>query len=382
MKLVLPYGASPCHVDLGGRDVRVLEAARLAPPPPVRALLEHALDAPIGAPPLSAATGARVTVIVSDATRDEPRAEMLEALRDRLPGTRWTIAVATGTHGPCNLDALGLPPSLVAGARIVNHDGHRDEDLVELGRTSRGTPVRVHRCVVDADLVVATGCIRPHYFAGFGAGGKAIFPGLGEARAIRLNHRFKTEPGARAGAIDGNPCRADLDEAVALVPTPTFLLNGACGPDGAVHAAVAGDLQRAWRAGADRIRPWFTVHAARAPVVIASDVPPVTSSLYQAAKIAAAAAPLVADGGLLVLVAECSAGIGPLDTVNEAIFRIGVLPRLPPGARIALVSSMSPDEVARTLVSYASGVNEAIAASPGPVLAIPRASLLLCEQAS
>jgi hypothetical protein len=149
-----------------------------------------------------------------------------------------------------------------------------------------------------------------------------------------------------------------------------------------VHAAVAGDLHRAWRAGADRIRPWFTVRAARAPVVIASDVPPVTSSLYQAAKIAAAAAPLVDDGGLLVLVAECSAGIGPLGTVNEAIFRIGVLPRLPPGARIALVSSLSPEEVARTLVSYAAGVNEAIAARPGPVLAIPRASLLLCEPAS
>ena len=35
------------------------------------------------------------------------------------------------------------------------------------------------------DLVIATGCIRPHYFAGFGAGVKAIFPGLGQAAAIR-----------------------------------------------------------------------------------------------------------------------------------------------------------------------------------------------------
>ena len=29
--------------------------------------------------------------------------------------------------------------------------------------------------------------------------------------------------------------------------------------------------------------------------------------------------------------AECADGIGPLDVVNEAIFRIGILPRLAPG---------------------------------------------------
>ena len=376
MKLALPYGASPYHVDLAGRDVRVLEAPRLPAPEPVHVLLERALDAPIGAAPLHAPPGARVTVIVSDTTRDEPRAAMLDAVRARLPGVRWTIAIATGTHGPCDVGALGLP---LAGARVVNHDGHRVDDLVDLGTTPRGTPVRVHRCVVEADLVVATGCIRPHYFAGFGAGGKAIFPGLGEARAIRINHRMKTEPGARAGIVDGNPCREDLEDAIARVPSPAFLLDGACGPDGAVHAAVAGDVRLAWRAGVAKVRPWFTVCAARAPVVIASDAPPVTASLYQAAKIAAAAAPLVADGGLLVVVADCVNGIEPLETVNEAIFRIGVLPRLPPGARLALVSGLTREQVARTLVEYAPSVREAIDAVPGPVLVVPRASQLLCE---
>ena len=72
------------------------------------------------------------------------------------------------------------------------------------------------------------------------------------------------------------------------------------------------------------------MRARPAPLVIASDALPVTASLYQAAKIAAAAAPLVEPGGTLVVAAECTDGIGPLDVVNEAIFRIGVLPRLAP----------------------------------------------------
>jgi nickel-dependent lactate racemase len=375
----LPYGRTPYLLDLAGREVTVVTPPRMPPPPRLDEVLDAALASPVGSPPLSAlvSRGARVTVVVSDATRAEPRAELLSALRRHLPEVRWTIAIATGTHGPSPLDALGLPDDL--GATFVNHDGHRPDDLVELGVTSRGTPVRLHRCVLDADLVIATGCIRPHYFAGFGAGVKAIFPGLGEATAIRINHALKTAPGARAGIVDGNPCREDLEEAVALVPTPTFLLDGVCGPDGAIHAAVAGDLHTAFRAGVARARPWFTVRAHRAPIVVASDVLPVTASLYQAAKIAAAVADLVEPGGMLVLAAECPDGTGPLPVVNEAIFRIGVLPRLAPDVTIHLVSALDPSIVARTLTTHAASVEEVVLHRAGPILVAPRASQLLFQ---
>jgi nickel-dependent lactate racemase len=319
-------------------------------------------------------------VIVSDATRSEPRAEILAALQRHLPAVRWTFAIATGTHGPSPLGPLGLPEDL--GATVINHDGHRERDLVDLGTTRRGTPVRLHRCVVDADLVIATGTIRPHYFAGFGAGVKAIFPGLGSAGAIRTNHLLKTEPGARAGIVVGNPCREDLEEAVSFLPTPTFLFDGVSGPDDAIHAAVAGDPVLAFRAGVDIARPWFTARARAAPIVIASDALPVTATLYQAAKIAAACADLVEPSGVLVLVAECPDGTGPLPVTNEAVFRIGVLPRLAPGVTIRLVSALSPSKVACTLVEHAESVEAVLAERAGRVLVIPRASQLLLEQSS
>ena len=377
----LPYGRAPYPVDLGDRAATVLRPTPLPAARPLEALLAEALDSPIGAHRLEALPsvrpGARITLIVSDASRAEPRGAFVRALRARLPGVRLTIAIATGTHGPSALEPLGLPSDLEA--RIINHDGHRGEDLVELGTTTRGTPVRVHRCVVDADLVIATGCIRPHYFAGFGAGVKAIFPGLGEASAIRANHALKTEPGARAGIVDGNPCREDLEEAVSRLPTPTFLLNGVCAPDGGIHAAVAGELRAAFRRGALLARPWFTVRSAPAPIVIASDALPVTASLYQAAKIAAAVAPIVEANGTLLLVAECPDGTGPLPVVNEAIFRIGVLPRLAPGVSIRLVSALSPSTVADTLVDYATSVAAVLAERPGRVVVVPRASQLIVE---
>ncbi len=349
MIVQLPYGRTPLVLELGGEcEPVLLRAPALSEPYSVARLLDDALDA---APALPAA--ARVTVIVSDATRHEPRGAFLRAICARLPReTRLTIAIATGTHGPATAAfAAELGATCERDATIVNHDGHSERDLVALGTTSRGTPTIVHRCVVDADLVIATGVIRPHYFAGFGAGAKAIFPGLGQATAIRINHAKKSEPHARAGVLDGNPCREDLEEAVRLLPTPTFLVNGVAGPDHAIHAVVAGELSDAFRRGCALARPWFTVSARPASLVIASDSLPVTATLYQAAKIAAAAAPLVETNGTLVVAAECADGVGPLAIVNEAIFRIGVLPRLATGVSLQLASSLPASVVRQTLLT-------------------------------
>jgi nickel-dependent lactate racemase len=379
----LPYGRRPYPIALPATaDVEILEAATLAPPArTVEELLDQALRQLV-----VPATTRRITLVVSDATRNEPRAAFIEAIRRRLPAAaQLTVAIATGTHGPAKLDELAIPAELLRGATVVNHDGHRipPADLVELGTTPRGTPVRLHRCVVDTDLVIATGCIRPHYFAGFGAGSKALFPGLGEADAIRINHRLKTHALARAGILDGNPCREDLADDARLVRTPVFVVNGVCDPDDRIQHVVAGDLDTAFRSGCDLARPWFEVRAKPAPLVIASDALPVTASLYQAAKIGAAAAPLVATGGTLVLVAECADGIGPLDTVNEAIFRIGVLPRLPADARLVLVSNLDEPTTNRTLLAYAPSVDAVLANHhDGRILVLPHASKLIATPLS
>lgn len=379
MRVLLPYGTRAYPVELRDREVQLVEPTPRPAPPSLSDLLDAALARALGDAGL---VGPRVTLIVSDPSRNEPREAFVRALRERIAGVRWTIAVATGTHGPCRLDQLGLSPTSLDGATLLNHDGHRATDLVEVGVTSRGTPVRVHRCVLDADLVIATGCIRPHYFAGFGAGVKAIFPGLGEATAIRINHRLKTAPGAVAGAYVGNPCRDDLEEAVGMVATPKFLLNGVSRADDQIETVVAGDVITAFRTGAAIAKELFTVRARPAPIVIASDRLPVTASLYQSAKIAAATAPLVEPGGTLVVVAECGDGTGPLDVVNEAIFRIGVLPRLPDRARLVLVSSLGEALTKQTLLEYAPSVDAILESTPGPVTIVPRASQLICERAS
>ena len=64
MKLELPYGRMPLVVEIDGRT-RVLELPRIPPATEsVAAMIARALEQPIGAPPLSALSPKRATVIV------------------------------------------------------------------------------------------------------------------------------------------------------------------------------------------------------------------------------------------------------------------------------------------------------------------------------
>ena len=386
IRTTLPFGNRPRMVEFADH-IQVTEVPPPAPGSarPIDELLDQALDEPVASGRLEeeVSAGARVVLVVSDGTRDDPRAELVRAVMRRLPAdVQLTVAVANGTHRPGAIEALGLPEEVLARASVVNHDARDESCLVSLGETRRGTPVRVHRCLVEADWVIATGRIKPHYFAGFGAGCKAIFPGLGSNREIRINHLLKREPGARPGVVDGNPCRDDLEEAVALVPARTFLLNLVMDAHGGARYAVAGHVRHAFARGARLCDPLFRVRAPRSRLVVVSDALPLTGSLYQASKLVASAAELLLDGGTMVVVAECPDGIGPVDTVNQGIYELGLVPRLPREHRIVLVSALDRKAVAQSYCEWAGSVQavvEEMGAAASRVTVLPKAGSLIVE---
>jgi nickel-dependent lactate racemase len=375
-RALLAYGATGLEIELPPGS-QVVDPPTSPPPRPVSELLEGALAAPIAAEPLERAVrrGDRVLAIVSDATRADPRAAFLEAIRARLPsGASLGVAVANGTHAPAPLASLRLP---AWATDVVNHDSRDARHLVEIGCTRRGTPLRVHRCLGEADWVVATGCIRPHYFAGYGAGSKAIFPGLGENDAIRRNHELKTDPRARAGVVEGNPCRDDLEEILEHLAARTFLLNLAVDVEERGQAAVSGDVRVAFRAGAAWCEPFFRVSAPPSSLIVVSDTLPVAGSLYQASKLVAAVAPVARGEATIVLAVPAAAGVEPVEVVNRAIYEIGLRPRLPPAHRIVLVSDLPASAVAPSYCEYASSVEEVLEGRPAIVFPRKAAYLLI-----
>jgi len=330
-------------------------------------LCQKAMDRPVGIRPLRSLVGARsrVAVLVSDATRDEPRSEMFAAVRESLSclaDSAITIVIASGTHAPRPADTA-LGPDILRRYTVIVHDGADGAACVGLGVTPEGTRVRINRAVVETDLVVSLGRVRPHYFAGYSGGVKGIFPGSGHTPDVRQNHLLKADPTARLGRLDDNRCRLDMEAATALVPAPKFLLNVVADCENAAVDAVAGDIVLAHREAAQRAARWFRIDAPAAPLVVTSDRPPVTSSLYQAAKLLPPAGALLEDGGTAVLVADCSEGTGPLDVVNRGIYELGVRLAMPKDHVVRLVSRLTPEVADRTFALPAESVNLALAAS-------------------
>lgn len=343
----------------------------------------EALAAPIGLPPLEELSGrARsIAVIVSDASRDEPRAEMLGALRSVLPWERVTLVVASGTHTATD---VVIPPDFRDRPCVV-HDALEESRVVELAPTARGTRVRLLRELVEADLVIATGRLRPHYFAGYSGGLKSVFPGCAFAEDALQNHLFKAHPTARLGRLEGNVCRADMEEAAGRLPAPVFLLNVLCDVEGTPVAASAGDPVLAHRRLAEKARELFLVRAPRSAIVVVADRPPVSSSLYQASKLLPPAGAILEDGGVVILVADCAAGTGPLARVNQGIYELGIRPQLPPRHRVLLVSELDARTARETYAEPAPSLESALAAARAHTgsdraVVLWRAGELVCEQ--
>ena len=104
-----------------------------------------------------------------------------------------------------------LPAEVLDRYRVVSHDAHAG-DLVELGETSRGTPVTVNRGYVDSDLKIVVGTIGPHQFAGYSGGVKSAAIGLAGLETINRNHAWMADPAARIGTYATNPARQDGTE--------------------------------------------------------------------------------------------------------------------------------------------------------------------------
>ena len=146
------------------------------------AAIEAALAAPTGSPPLAelAAGKRQVVVTHSDITRATPNNRilpvLLRALEDAGVARRdITLINALGTHRPQTDAELRqmLGDGVVDRYRCQQHDAWDDAELVAAGTTSRGNAIRLNRAVMEADLVIFTGFIEPHFFAGFPAAPRA-----------------------------------------------------------------------------------------------------------------------------------------------------------------------------------------------------------------
>lgn len=284
----------------------------------------YALDHPIDSPPLREILkpGDKVVIIVPDITRVWQRSNLTLPIlmnylnQAGLADSQISIINGVGAHRQNSEDEFVelCSEAVCKRVKIVNHNAYDSANMVELGTTSRGTPVAVNRLVAEADRVILTGGVIYHYMAGFGGGRKGILPGVSSLKTIQQNHLRcltdkvggGTNPSTAAGVTAGNPMHEDMMEAAAFV-NPDFLVNVVPNIEGEITEIFTGNWVSAWQQACQMaVRIFGVPIESQADIVIASAGGyPKDINLYQSQKTIDNAVYAMRPGGVAVILAEC-----------------------------------------------------------------------------
>jgi lactate racemase len=330
MHIDLRYGKGTYRLDLDPAwDVTVIRKPEMPlladPAAAVRAALSH----PVGARPLAQeARGAKTAcILVCDITRPVPNRLFLPLLVKTLldagvPADGITIMVATGLHRPNEGDELAElvgDPWVMQTVKVVNHFARNDADHVDLGATSRGTPVKLERRFVEADVRIATGLVEPHFMAGYSGGRKVIAPGVAHKDTITTFHsaRFMAHPRAANCVLEGNPLHEEQLEIMKKLGH-ALSLNTVIDEHRRLSFVNYGEVVQSHLAAVEFIRRYAVVPVDRrfATVVSSAAGYPLDKTYYQTVKGMVAPIDILAPGGDLLIVSECAEGMGSREYVE------------------------------------------------------------------
>ena len=383
------YGHGTRQFELDEERVLLeMAAARIDTEPDETEEVRRALQNPIGSPPLTEIVrpGEKICIITSDITRPCPSAVILPPLLGELEqaGVHLddiTVVFALGSHRRHTDEEQErlVGPAVYSQVHTVDSD---PEDTVFLGMTALGTPVNITSVVAQAARRICVGNIEYHYFAGYSGGAKALLPGESDREAIRANHSRMVEATSRAGEIEHNRLRRDLEEAADICGCD-FILNVILSEDKRILRAVAGDHRAAHRAGCTILDSLYKIPVERrADLVIATPGGyPKDISLYQAQKALDTARHAVKPGGSIILAGACGEGCGeevfgewllaaakPQDLIERVKqeFRLGghkavAIAMTLAHAQVYFVSDMDPDDAAKTFMKPYQDLDAAIA---------------------
>ena len=330
----IPYSKSTLEFTLPpGMRATVAVSQPAEPLHDVSAAIQDALKHPIGMPPLRkiAKTSDRVCIVFTDITRASPDHQLVPALLRELEsaGVRdedVTLLCGIGMHRPSTDEEkkTKLGADIAARYKVIDNEPQNPEALVDLGVTPGGVPVLLHRAVVETDLLIATGIVEPHQYAGYSGGRKTVAVGAAGEALIAHTHgpEFVDHPGTRLGKIEGNPFHEAVTEA-ARRANLRFILNVVLDDDKRILRVTAGDPELAFQDLVEFAKSVYEVPVSQQYDIAIGGVGfPKDANLYQASRAPSylffAPTPVVRPGGYFIIPARCEEGAG--DGVGEQRF--------------------------------------------------------------
>ncbi len=319
----LPYGTTSLPLDLRENPhAVVLEPEHPIPVEDPVECVREALRSPMGTLPLVDMLRQKklgsVVVVVNDETRPTPYHAFFPPLLEAFAAAgirdeQVTFLIATGLHAPHSpaLNDKTYGTEMTRRFRFVSHVATEEDNLCNMGMLSTGLELRLNRLAVEADFLITLGVVMPHYFAGFSGGRKSILPGIADKASIEKNHARMVSIMDNLPELRANPINLEMIEAARKIGVD-FICNAVLAADQSIVRICAGDLEEAWYAAAEAAAPVYEVPfdgLADVCIISASGYPRDVNA-YQAQKALNHADRVTRKGGTIVLVAECSKGLG------------------------------------------------------------------------
>jgi len=290
-----------------------------------------------------------------------------------IPDGAIRLYVGSGTHRTATPEEKReLVGEAVHGrVEILDHDCDAMGRMQKIGRTSYGTVAYVDERVFHAELLILTGGINYHYFAGYSGGRKAVLPGCSARQTILSNHSLALErstgdfhPAVQPGALVGNPVNEDMLQ-VASQLRPDICVNVVLNSDRQIAWLGAGDHGYMLRTGAQFLDDHRRVEVAEPAeiAIIGAGGYPKDLSLFQAHKSLRHSVAALKPGARVFWLAACEHGEGTkefqsyrplsLDEVRGKVqYHISLssicslsLKRLADMYEVHLISELEPDHV-------------------------------------
>src|SRR5437879_4694971 len=312
-------------------DLDIVESATATPILDLADETVRRLQAPLGgkrlrdlaADAVRKTQDARAVIAVTDLTRASPDAVLVPPLLGELSAggiadRQITVMVGVGLHrATTDAEKREKLGGVVDRVRVVDSNGRDPAMWADLGTIPPyGVPGFTQKLVKEADLVVATGIVEPHQYAGYSGGPKTVAIGCAGEPTITATHgmRFLEDPGVRLAKVEGNPFHDTVRE-LARRAGLAFCINVVTDDRERVVAIAAGDPDAVFAELAAKAAALYTRPIAKQyDIVIAGVGHPKDVNLYQASRAATylrfAPTPVVREGGAIIIAARLEEGAG------------------------------------------------------------------------
>ena len=310
----VPFGRGSMKLEF--EEGRPVETVSPADTPPDPESIRHSIANPIDSKDFASfiSDKQKILVVVNDHTRSTPTAEVLKYLE--LRGKEVTTVIATGSHrGPDQREFEGIiggktPPY---GGGVVVHNCKDTTSLRPMGKTSRGTELFLNSLLFEADGIIPVASVEPHYFAGYTGGRKFLLPALAGIDSITNNHCLAAEESSRVLGLEGNPVHEDFMEALEMFGRfdDIFSIQLVLNAKSQISYTCSGHIIQSFKQAVEYAKQIYVPKIQeKADIVISVNKPPLDIDLYQSQKALDNVKLSVKEGGIIILVSNCSEGIG------------------------------------------------------------------------